>query len=139
MAAIPKATQAHLGYTDEQVANLKQNQINYINGIREHIKYNLVAEVVESKNCGWQAKVGDRIVLRGLGGLVPADCTNKEGFCIWALAALLPYSMIMLDRASSGMDPNESVFKRTTCGDTGVEHCGWGRIVMEISAEKWSA
>jgi hypothetical protein len=52
------------------------------------------------------------------------------------LAALPPFSMIMLDRASNGLNPNDLVFKRTTCGDTGIEHCGWGRIVMEISAEE---
>jgi hypothetical protein len=64
MTQIAKEAQERYGYTDDQVNHLKDNQIRLINNISKLTKYKLVAEVVESENCGWNAKVGDKIVLR---------------------------------------------------------------------------
>lgn len=135
-AKITEGTQAFFGYSDKQAEELRDNQAKYINSMQEHMKYNLVAEVVGSENCAWQAKVGDRIVLRGLGGIAPGECSNKEFLCIDAVAPLQSLARIFLDRVSSGLDPNGSVYRSASCSDTGAEHCGWGRIVMEARAEK---
>ena len=136
MAQIPRELQDLFGYSDEQVEGLTENQLKYISQMGAHLKYNLVAEVVESENCVWQAQVGDRIVLKGLGGIAPSECINKEALCIDAIAPLQSFARIFLDRVSSGLDPNGSVFRRVACNDTGVDHCGWGRIVMEVRAEE---
>jgi putative sterol carrier protein len=135
MPKIEKGIQDLFGYTDEQVESLKENQIQYIEKMTERTKYNLVAEVVESRNCGWGNQVGDKIVLWGGVMIRPSECTNKDGLCLFAVAPLQPFSQVFLDRVSSGMDPTKSVFKRIKCLDTGVEHCGWGEIVMEVRAE----
>ena len=135
MPKIAKEMQDLFGYTDEQVDGLKENQIQYIEKIGDHAKYKLVAEVVESRNCGWGAQVGDKIVLLAGGLIIPSECTKKDALCLWAVAPLQPFSQVFQDRVSSGMDPTKSVFKRVRCLDTGVEHCGWGEIVMEVRAE----
>jgi hypothetical protein len=36
----------------------------------------------------------------------------------------------------AGVDPNEMRFKRTGCGDVGVNCGGWGHIVMEVRVEE---
>lgn len=67
MTGITKEVQQRYGYTDDQVKQLKENQIRLINNISKLTNYRLIAEVVESENCGWNAKVGDKIVLSGPG------------------------------------------------------------------------
>lgn len=136
MAKLTKEQQERYGYTDEQVDALKENQIRLIKGIEGLTKYRVVAEVVESNNCGWNAKVGDKIVLNGPGWILPAECSNKENLCLFAVAKLVPFSMMVYDRACSGQDPNEMIFKRVRCEDPGVDHCGWGQIVMDVRAEQ---
>ena len=136
MSEIKKEMQNFFGYTDEQTENLQENQIQYFKKIPEYMGHNLVATVVHSENCAWQAKIGDRIVLNGGGVIMPKLCTNQEMICMFAVAPLLPLLYVFQDRVSSDLDPNTSVWKRIQCVDTGVQHCGWGQITMEISAEK---
>jgi len=135
MTKIAKEAQERYGYTDDQVKQLKENQIRLINNISKLTNYRLVAEVVESENCGWNAKVGDKIVLSGPGWILPAECTNTENTCLFAVSELTPFSWMLYDRVCSGHDPKDMIFKRVRCKDPGVEHCGWGQIVMEIRAE----
>jgi len=73
MTKIAKEAQERYGYTDEQIKQLKENQIRLINNISKLTNYRLVAEVVESENCGWKAKVGDKIVLSGPAWILPAE------------------------------------------------------------------
>ena len=136
MPKIAKEAQERYGYTDAQVKRLKESQTKLINNIVELSNYRLVAEVVESENCGWNAKVGDKIVLSGPGWLLPSECTNKENACVFAVSELVPFSYMLYDRVCNGNDPLNLLFKRTRCKDPGVDHCGWGQIVMEISVER---
>ena len=96
---------------------MKENQINLINNISKLTNYRLVAEVVESENCGWNANVGDKIVLRGPGWILPAECTNKENTCLFAVSELTPFSWMLYDRVCSGHDPEDMIFKRVRCKD----------------------
>jgi hypothetical protein len=135
MTEIAKAAQERYGYTDEQIKQLKKNQIRLINNISKLTNYRLVAEVVESENCGWKAKVGDKIVLSGPAWILPAECTNKENTCLFAVSELVPFAFMLYDRVCSGHDPDDMIFKRVRYKDTGIEHCGLGKIVMEVRAE----
>ena len=92
---IAKEAQERYGYTDDPVKQLKENQIRLINNISKLTNYRLVAEVVESENCGWNAKVGDKIVLSGPGWILPAECTNKENTCLFAVSELTPFSWML--------------------------------------------
>jgi len=136
---IAKEAQERYRYTDDQVKQLKENQIRLINNISKLSNYRLIAEVVESNNSGWNAKVGDKIVLSGPGWLLPAECTNSENTCLFAVSELVPFSYMLHDRVCSGHDTEDIIFKRVKCKDPGVENCGWGEIVMEIRAESDNA
>lgn len=135
MPQIGKEAQERYGYTDTQIKNLKENQIRIINNISKLAKYRLVAEVVESENCGWQAKIGDKIVFSGPGWLLPPECSNPNNTCLFAVSELVPFFYMLYDRVCSGYDPKDMIFKRVRCKDTGVEHCGLGQIVMDVRAE----
>ena len=136
MPKIAKEVQDFFGYTDKQVESLGENQIQYIENMTEMAKYRVVAEVVESRNCAWGAKAGDKIVLSFAGGSIDMKaCTNKDQLCMWALAPLQPFAHIFQDRIACGLDPTKTAFKRVQCLDTGVEHCGWGQIIMEVRVE----
>ena len=39
-----------------------------------------------------EGKVGDKIVLSGPGWILPAECTNKENTCLFAVSELVPFS-----------------------------------------------
>lgn len=135
MPKITKEMQELFGYTDDQVKDLKENQIQLIEKLPELSKYNLVAKVVESRNCVIGAKPGDKIVLKAGGAIDTQACTNKEEICLWAVAPLLPFSYSFHELVGHGVDPTKMMLKRVHCLDTGVEHCGWGQIVMEVRVE----
>jgi uncharacterized repeat protein (TIGR04076 family) len=136
MRKITKEEQDLFQFTDAQVDNLEEHQVRLIKtGFDNLNKYQIVAEVVESKHCTWGAKVGDKIVMNGAGHLIPAKCSNPEKLCMWAVAKLLPFSYMFYDRACSGLDPTGMLFKRIKCEDPGVDDGGWGQIVMEVRAE----
>jgi hypothetical protein len=50
MTKIAKEAQERYGYKNEQVRQLKENQIRLIHNVSKLINYRLVAEVVESEN-----------------------------------------------------------------------------------------
>ena len=135
MQKISNEMQKLFGYTDDQVEGLKENQIQFIDKLAELLKYNLIAEVVESKNCIMGAKPGDKIVLKAGGAIDTQACTNKKEICLWAVAPLLPFSYSFQELVGHGVDPTKMMFKRVHCLDTGVENCGWGQIVMEVRVE----
>ena len=74
---------------------------------------------VESKNCGWKAEVGDKIVPSGPGWILPEECTNKESTCLFAVSELVPFSFMLYDRVCNGHDPSDMVFRRVRCKDPG--------------------
>jgi len=135
MAKIAKEAQERYGYTDKQIKQLKKNQIQLINNIGKLVNYRLIAEVVESENCGWNAKVGDKNVLSGPGWILQKECTNKENTCLFAVSELVPFSFMLYDRVCNGHDPADMIFRRVRCKDPGIDHCGLGQIVMDIQAE----
>jgi hypothetical protein len=77
MTKLTKEEQERYRYTNEQVEALSENQVRLIEGIEEMTKYRVVAKVVDSNNCGWNAKGGDKIVLNGPGWILPAECSNS--------------------------------------------------------------
>ena len=136
MSKIDKGLQDFMEYTDEQAENLEESQALFVNKMPELNGIKMVATVTESENCGCKMKIGDRIELFAGLALIPSLCVNQEMICLGALAPLMPFAHVFVDRITSGLDPNKSVWKRVGCIDTGVSNCGWGKITMEISAEK---
>jgi uncharacterized repeat protein (TIGR04076 family) len=127
--------QEHLGYSDEELDMFRKDPKNaeILSRAAELMNKTIVAEVVESRGCNSQHKVGDRFVFDGAGNLLTK--LNPERICVHAMSAFSPCVYVANELFYAGVDPNETRFKRVGCFDVGVRCGGWGHIVMELKVE----
>jgi len=128
--------QKHLGYSDEEMKKFRENprNVQVLAKAPELMNKTIVVEVVESKNCNSQHKVGDRFLFDGAGNLLTKKYPKR--ICIYALAQLPQLIFAANELVYAGVDPNEMRFNRVGCFDVGVNCGGWGNIVMEIKVEE---
>ena len=125
-----------LGYTDAQWETWKSNPRNLkiAENIMDVMKYKVVAEVTSAHGCGAGHKVGDRIVFGGDGTLLCKE--NPERVCVGLLSPVNPIVGGVLDKICNGEDPTKMAFNKVHCIDVGVDHGGWGEVVVEVKVEK---
>lgn len=125
-----------LDYSDEQFAIWKSHPRNLrlVENMEEIGKYRLIAEVIESHGCIIGHKPGDKFHFTGNGALLCGD--GPPVICTGALAPLMAHTYRIVDKVGAGLDPMKYTFNRVACIDVGVEHGGWGKILMEIKVEK---
>ncbi len=125
----------HLGYSDEEMDKFRKNPINedVLSKTGELMNKTIVFEVIESKGCNSQHKVGDKLYFDGAGNLLTK--LNPKRVCIFALNSLAVGIYTIHEFIYAGLDPNEIKFNHTGCGDVGVNCGGWGRIVMKFYVE----
>lgn len=126
----------HLGYNDEEMKRFRENPRNaaVLAKGQELLNKTIVVEVVESKGCNSQHKVGDKFIFDGAGNLLTKK--NPKRTCIYALAPVAQMIFATNELIYAGADPNKIRFKRAGCFDVGVNCGGWGHIVMEIKVEE---
>jgi uncharacterized repeat protein (TIGR04076 family) len=124
-----------LNYTDDQWEIWKSNPRNFerVKGGLNFGKYKLTAEVVSAYGCGAGHKVGDKIIFSG-GELLSKE--NPERICFGLLSAISPYVQLVMERVFNGEDPTKIAFNTTHCPDVGVNHGGWGEVIVDIKVEK---
>lgn len=127
--------QAHLGYTDEEMALFMENPRNtdVMSKAPELLGKTIIVEVKEASGCNSGHKAGDRFIFDGAGNLLTS--LNPKKICCFALSPVLPLIHAANELIYAGVDPNGMRFKRTGCFDTGIRCGGWGHIVMEIRVE----
>lgn len=127
--------QKHLGYNDEEMKKFREDPRNTDVLVKgpELLNKTIIVEVVESKGCNSQHKVGDKFIFDGAGNLLTSK--NSKRICIYALAPLIQMIFTINELIYAGVDPNEIRFKRAGCFDVGVDCGGWGHIVMEVRVE----
>ncbi len=127
-----------LGYNDAQWEMWKSNSKNLkiAEAMAESQKYRVVAEVINSQNCGVGYKVGDRLIFSGDGCYLAKEPSGPV--CLAALAPLIPMvNTVVTDNILAGIDPQKPpLWDAIHCYDVGVEKGGWGEIVMKIKIEK---
>ena len=125
-----------LGYTDAQWETWKSNPRNLkiAENIMDVMKYKVVAEVTSSCGGGAGHKVGDRIVFGGDGTLLCKE--SPERVCVGLLSPVNPIVGGVLDKICNGEDPTKMAFNKVHCIDVGVDHGGWGEVVVEVKVEK---
>ena len=106
-----KSMQAHLGYDDEEMKKFRANprNVDVLAKASKLMKKTIVAEVVESKNCNSQHKVGDRFIFDGAGNLLTKK--NPKKICIYALAELPKFIFAINELIYAGADPTKSGFQ----------------------------
>ena len=124
-----------LGYTDAQWEKWKSNPQNFerAKGGLEFPNYRLVAEVISAYGCGAGHKVGDKIVFSG-GELLSKE--NPDRICFGLLSAISPYVQVLMEKVFNGEDPTIIAFPQTHCPDVGVDHGGWGEVIVEVKVKK---
>lgn len=127
--------QNHLSYSNEEMKTFRENPRNadVLKKAAALMDKTIVLEVVESKGCNSQHKVGDKFYFDGAGNLITK--MSPERICIYALNSMMSPIFAANELFYAGVDPNEMRFKRTSCFDVGVQCGGWGQIVMEIRVE----
>lgn len=130
-----KTLQGSLSYSDEEMERFKKNPRNkYILSIAaEQMSKTIVLEVVESKGCISQHRVGDKFYFDGAGNLLTKLCPSK--LCYSAISSASNLIFAAVEFFYAGIDANKIQFKRVGCPDVGVQCGGWGHIVMELRVE----
>jgi len=131
-----KIIQRRFGYNDAEIETFKNNPRNteLINRAKEFQNKLIVLEVVESKGCNSNHKVGDKFYFDYAGNLLTELCPSKV--CGYSLNSALMMIFTANEMFFAGIDPNEIRFKRASCFDVGIECGGWGRIVLELKIEE---
>ena len=125
-----------LGYTEAQWETWKSNPRNLkiVENLPEIPKYKVVFEVNSSTGCAAGHKVGDKIVFDGSGCLLSKE--SPEKICFGLLPQMSQFAGGVLDKICNGEDPTKMAFNRVHCADVGVDHGGWGEVVLEANVEK---
>jgi hypothetical protein len=100
---------------------------------REASRYQLVAEVIESKGCHSGHVVGQRLVFDNAGNILTKE--NPGRICAFLMPNLTVLINAFFENLMNGRDPNEVMFNTTGCFDTGPGCGGWGHVVVRMSAE----
>ncbi len=93
--------------------------------------YSIVAEVVHSKNCSSEYRVGDRFVMDVAGNLISKLCPKR--ICVYLAGQFqIPVALIN-ERFSEGLEPNAFHFMHyVRCPDVGVQCDGYGEVMAQI-------
>ena len=131
-----KIIQKRFGYSDDDIATFvrEPRNLELISRAKEFANTFFVLEVVESKGCNSNHKVGDRFYFDYAGNILTDLCPPK--ICGYSLNSAMMMIFTANEMLFAGVDPNEIRFKRASCFDVGIECGGWGRIVLELKVEK---
>ena len=131
-----KIIKKRFNYNDQDIVDFKKDprNIELLNRSKEFQNKLIVLEVVESKGCNSNHKVGDKFYFDYAGNLLTDLCPAK--ICGYSLNAALMMVFTANEMFYAGVDPNEIRFKRSSCFDVGIECGGWGRIVLELKIEE---
>ena len=123
------------GYNQNELDLFKNSERNkeLISRAKEFDKKLFVLEVVQSKGCNSNHKVGDKFYFDYAGNILTSLCPPK--ICGYSLNSAMMMIFTANEMLFAGIDPNQIRFKRASCFDVGIECGGWGRIVLELKVE----
>ena len=101
---------------------------------KEFERTRFVLEVVASKGCNSNHKVGDKFYFDFAGNILTELCPPR--ICGYSLSSAMMMIYTANEMLYAGVDPHEIRFKRASCFDVGIECGGWGRIVLELKIEE---
>ena len=95
-------------------------------------KYQLVAEVIDSKGCHSGHVIGQKLIFDNSGNLLTKE--NPDRVCAFLMPNLTILINAFFENMMNGRDPNEVMFNTTGCFDTGPLCGGWGHVVVRMTA-----
>jgi uncharacterized repeat protein (TIGR04076 family) len=133
---LARIIQRRFGYSDEELQTFLNDPRNMelVGRRQEFEKTKFVLEVVESKGCNSNHRIGDKFYFDFAGNILTELCPPR--ICGYSLNSAMMMIYTANEMLYAGVDPNEIRFKRASCFDVGIECGGWGRIVLELKIEK---
>jgi uncharacterized repeat protein (TIGR04076 family) len=128
--------QKHMGYTDEEMKVFRSDpeKVKMVTQTPDFVKRRVIAEVIESRGCHAQHKVGDRFVMTAGGQLIVEECPKR--MCMFALGPVSTVLPAIYERLIARSDPNRERFNIVQCTDVGLDKGGWGKILMKVYVGK---
>lgn len=126
--------QKHLGYSNEEMDSFKKDARwqKAVSKTPVMVNKTIVFEVVESKNCNIQHKIGDRFYFSAAGYMLAHKGPKKV--CPFLMPAMARLVALVMERFYEGVDPLP-LFYRGHCDDVGFKCGGWGTVVIETRIE----
>ena len=120
-----------LGYTDEELETFRADprHSDVLRTGPAMAQKTIVFEVVRSKGCNAQHKVGDRFYFTGDGLMLTR--MNPKRVCAFLMPNMTTTIFTIGEMMYAGVDPNEMRFCRSGCFDVGLDCGGWGNVVLE--------
>ncbi len=125
-----------VGITDEDFEKWRQNPRNYffLDNMPILRQYQLVAEVLSSRNCTAQLKPGQKLVFELMPAVLQKDSTAPAcGRAVGAVAELGPDYWKAI---ASGKKPEEIEPRVIDCPDPGLDNGGFGHIKLKVYLAK---
>lgn len=124
--------QQRLGYTDEEMETFRNDPRNrdVLATGPTMAQKTIVFEVVSSRGCNAQHKVGERFYFTGDGLMLTR--MNPKRVCAFLMPNMTSAIYAIGEMMYAGVDPNEMRFRRSGCFDVGIECGGWGNVVLEV-------
>jgi len=125
-----KLMQHRLGYTDDELEKFKNDPRNrkIMAKSKDLLGKTIVFEVVKSRGCNIEHKVGDKFLFSAEGYMLAHKGPKKV--CPYILPAMARLVWIIQERIYEGLDP-KPFFHRAHCDDVGLDCGGWGCVVFE--------
>ena len=123
-----------LGYTDEEVGELKK--VRWVDNMSGAFAfpYWIKVEMVKTNRCSAGWKQGDKLYFSNVGMLISRKAPRIV--CPHAIAALSPAFYSCMDRLSRGADPRDVMIDHVSCTDPGFDNKGLGNNTMRVTFEK---
>ena len=133
-----KVIKRHLKYSDDELEKFQARSENRDIMEKAEILNNMdiVARVVSSHGCNSGHREGQEIILDGAGNLRAGNVLDKT--CIFLLGNLPSFVYGIHELVYAGIPPKKIKLRinRAGCADVGVENCGWGRVILELSVRE---
>ena len=131
-----KRFQKHMGYTDQEMETFRSDpeKVKMVTQTPEFVKYNVIAEVIESHGCHAGHQVGDRFVMTAGGQLIGEKSPKR--MCMFALGPVSHTLPAIYERLVTKSDPKLERSHIVQCMDVGLDKGGWGKILMKVYLEK---
>ncbi|MEM7827755.1 MAG: hypothetical protein QW561_00290 [Candidatus Aenigmatarchaeota archaeon] len=134
MEEVIKKYAERVGYSDDELQRFSQSEhcTRLVRKLADAApNYSIIAEVVHSKHCSSEYKVGDKFVMDVAGNLISKLCPKR--ICVYLVGQFQVPVALINERFSEGLDPNSFHFMHyVRCPDVGVECGGYGEVMVQI-------
>lgn len=122
--------QKRLGYTDDELTQFKKmpRNLKILEKAGELVNKTVIFEVVQSRGCNIEHKIGDQFIFSAEGYMLAHKCPKK--ICPYIMPAMSRLMWVIQERIYESLEP-KPYFYRAHCEDVGIDCGGWGRVVIE--------